>query len=77
LEKEKYLLPLLEFGLWTVAQSLYRVRHRGNLVPRILQLCTVICNRILKKVHYGPGVDSASNRNEYQEHFLVVNAAGA
>ena len=21
--------------------------------------------------HYGPGVDSASNRNEYQEHFLV------
>ena len=22
--------------------------------------------------HYGPGVDSASNRNEYQEHFLGV-----
>ena len=27
--------------------------------------------------HYGPGVDSASNRNEYQEHFLRVKAAGA
>ena len=27
--------------------------------------------------HYGPGVDSASNRNEYQEHFLWVKAAGA
>ena len=27
--------------------------------------------------HYGPGVDSASNRNEYQEHFLGVNSAGA
>ena len=26
--------------------------------------------------HYGPGVDSASNRNEYQEHFLVGKAAG-
>jgi len=26
--------------------------------------------------HYGPGVDSASNRNEYQEHFLRVKAAG-
>jgi hypothetical protein len=25
---------------------------------------------------YGPGVDSASNRNEYQENFLGVNAAG-
>jgi hypothetical protein len=27
--------------------------------------------------HYGPGVDSASNWNEYQEYFLGVNAAGA
>ena len=25
---------------------------------------------------YGPGVDSASNRNEYQECFLGVKAAG-
>ena len=22
------------------------------------------------RLHYGPGVDSASNRNEYQEYFL-------
>ena len=29
------------------------------------------------EVKYLPGVDSASNRNEYQEHFLGVNAAGA
>ena len=27
--------------------------------------------------HYGPGVDTASNRNEYQEHFLGLKAAGA
>jgi len=27
--------------------------------------------------HYGPGVDSAFNRNEYQEYFLGVKAAGA
>ena len=27
--------------------------------------------------HYGPGVDSASNRNEYLEHFLGVKAADA
>jgi hypothetical protein len=26
--------------------------------------------------HYGPGVDSASNRNEYQEYFLGVKADG-
>ena len=26
--------------------------------------------------HYGTGVVAASNRNEYQEYFLVVKAAG-
>jgi hypothetical protein len=26
--------------------------------------------------HYGPGVDSASNRKEYQVYFLGVKAAG-
>jgi len=27
--------------------------------------------------HYGPEVDSAFNRNDYQEYFLGVKAAGA
>ena len=27
--------------------------------------------------HYGSRVDSVSNRNEYQEYFLGVKAAGA
>jgi len=27
--------------------------------------------------HYGPEVDSACNRNEYQENFLGVKVAGA
>ena len=27
--------------------------------------------------HYDSGIDSASNRNEYQEYFLRVKAAGA
>ena len=27
--------------------------------------------------HYGPGVDSTSNRNEYRDYFLGVKAAGA
>jgi len=30
-----------------------------------------------KGPHYGPGVDRASNRNEYQEYFVGVKAAGA
>jgi len=29
------------------------------------------------RLHYGSGVDSASHRNEYQEYFLWVKAAGA
>jgi len=28
-------------------------------------------------MHYGPGIDSAFKRNEYQECFLGVKAAGA
>jgi len=31
----------------------------------------------LFRSHYCPGVDSAFNRNEYQEHFLGVKVAGA
>jgi len=27
--------------------------------------------------HYDPGVDTASNRNEYRDYFLGVKAAGA
>ena len=29
------------------------------------------------RLHYGPGVDSTCNRNEYQMYFLGVKAAGA
>jgi hypothetical protein len=32
---------------------------------------------IILPVYYGSGVESASNRNEYQEYFLVVKATGA
>ena len=34
------------------------------------------CHRNFRS-HYGPGVDSASNRNEYQVYFLGVKAGGA
>ena len=34
-------------------------------------------SKLLVKSHYGPGVNSASNRNEYQEHFLGVKVADA
>jgi len=37
----------------------------------IINVCTMWCG------DYGTGVGSASNRNEYQEYFLGVKAAGA
>jgi hypothetical protein len=32
---------------------------------------------IILLAHYDPGVNLASNRNEYQEYFLGVKVAGA
>jgi hypothetical protein len=45
-------------------------------ILRIFQKATTVCHKSFWS-HYGPGVDSASDRNEYQEYFLGVNAAGA
>jgi len=41
------------------------------------QLMSVDFSLISFRSHYDTGVDSASNRNEYQEYFLGVKAAGA
>jgi hypothetical protein len=35
------------------------------------------CNWNFSLTYYGPGVDSASSKNEYHEYFLGVKAAGA
>jgi len=37
----------------------------------------LLIGRSLVPSQYGPGVDSASNRNEYQGYFLGLKAAGA
>jgi hypothetical protein len=46
-------------------------RFRFPMVPLEFSLT------LFFRPHYGPRVDSASNRVEYQEYFLVVKAAGA
>jgi hypothetical protein len=53
----------------------YKPEGRGfdsRCSNRNISLIYSFCRRTL-----GPGVDSASNRNEYQEYFLGVKAAGA
>ena len=67
-------------------------RYRGIAVAQWLRCCATI-RKVAGSIpagvsgffidiksfrsYYGPGVDSASNRNEYQEYFLGVKAAGA
>ena len=66
---------------------MYRPGDRGNTVVKML--CYKSEGRLfdfgvigifvdIKSFwsHYGPGVDSTSNRNEYQEYFLGVKTAG-
>ena len=61
---------------------------RGSTVVKVLcyksegrwfdpSCCQWIFDIKFFRSHYGPGVNSASNRNEYQEYFLGVKAAGA
>ena len=60
-----------------VAQWLRRcVTNRkvaGSITAGIIEFFIDI---ISFRSYYGPGVDSASNRNECQEYFLGVKAAG-
>jgi hypothetical protein len=50
-----------------IKSELHRPHHLENKIfPQITNKC-----------HFGPEVDSASNRNEYQEYFLGVKATGA
>jgi len=75
-----YLLPFLRYLLF---QCLFL--YWGTAVPQWLRCCATnweVAGSIPAGVsglfidiksfrsHYGPGVDSASNRNEYQEYFL-------
>ena len=56
---------------------------RGSTVVKMLVRFQIVSLEFFIDVksfrsHYGPGVDSASNRNEYQEYFMGgVMAAGA
>ena len=68
------------------------IPHKGTVVAQWLRCCATnrkvagsIAAGVIRffidtkffRSHYGPGIDSASNRTEYQEHLLGVKAAGA
>ena len=60
--------------MWTaVAQWLRRcatIRKVAGSIPAGVSGLFIEIKSV--RSHYGPGVDSASNRNEYQEYFLGV-----
>ena len=49
----------------------------GRSLVRFQMVSLEFFIHIILRSYYGPGVDSASNKNEYQEDFLGVKAAGA
>ena len=58
-------------------QPLAEIKTGRSLVRSQLESLEFFIDIKSFQSHYGSGVDSASNRNEYQEHFLGVKAAGA
>ena len=59
----------------TVVKALYYNRKVAGSIPAGVSGFFIDITSF--QSHYGPGVGSDSNRNEYQEHFLRVKAAGA
>jgi len=57
------------------------VNHKSTVNKRLKNIPAGVTGIFIDiksfRSRYGPGVDSASNRNEYQEYFLGVKAAGA
>jgi hypothetical protein len=51
--------------------------HAGRSGVRFSTVSLKFLIDLTFRPYYGAGVDSASNRNEYQEYFLGVKAAGA
>jgi len=88
MEKYKYSSSLVQI----IAISGHDLQISGTAVAQWLRCCATnrkvvgsipagvrgfFINIYSFRSHYGLGVESASNRNEYQEYFLGVKAAGA
>jgi len=67
------LLPEIAVGQWLKCCATYR-KVAGSIPDGVIGIFIHIKSF---RSHYGTGIDSASNRNEYQEYFLGVKSAGA
>jgi len=64
-------------GVHALAQLVEALRYKPERCGFDSRWCNSNFSLTSFRPHYDPGVDSASNRNEYQEHFLGVKVAGA
>jgi len=71
----KFIYLLCEEGGSTVVKVLRYIRKVAGSIPAGISGFFIDIKAL--RSHYGPGFDSASNRNEYQEYSLGVKAAGA
>jgi hypothetical protein len=62
---------------YAVAQLVEALRYKPEGCGFDFQWCRWIFSLTSFQSHYGSGVDSVSNRNEYQDCFLGVKVAGA
>ena len=66
------------YNLSSLNSRQYPGTDSGSTVVKVLcQLVSVDFSLKSFRSHYGPGVDLASNRNEYREYFQGVKVAGA
>ena len=65
-------------GTLLVAQLVEVLRYKPEGHGFLFLMMSYECFIDIKsfRSHYGPGVDSASNRNEYREYFVGVKAVG-
>jgi len=67
--------PILSHGGGTVLRCCDTNRKVAGSIP--VGVSGLFIDIKSFRSHYGPGVNSVSNGNEYQEHLLGVKAAGA
>jgi len=75
LQKRGFLIFSNNFSITNSLRSIVKTVLYDTVAVPFIKFITLYYTYF--RSQYGPVVDSASNRNEYQEHFLGVKAAGA
>jgi len=71
------ILRIGKLKIYRHVQNIYLLFSLNKLHATVTSVYGFFINIKSFRSHYGSGIDSASIRNEYQEHFLGVKEAGA